>query len=70
MSEENKMKVAKWIVYIALTVGVFRLIEYYFFGDLHRGYAFAWYIHALVTAPLALWFIRREEKKIKLARKE
>lgn len=70
MSEEKKLKIARWIFCVGgLGVVVLRLGEYYFLGDWHHGYALAWIVHALVTVPIALWFIRREEKKIQLARK-
>ena len=59
-----EFKFARGICYIGLIVGVWRLAEFYLYGDLHQGHAIAWAVHALVSAPLALWLIRREEKKV------
>ncbi|HEY4474423.1 MAG TPA: hypothetical protein VJC06_00670 [Candidatus Paceibacterota bacterium] len=50
------MKLARIFGYVGLIWGALRLAEYCFLGDLHRGYALAWAIQALVfgVAILAL----------------
>lgn len=59
------MKFARRCAYVGLLVGALRLLEYYFLGDLHHGYALAWAIHALVSSVLILWLVKREENKSK-----
>lgn len=59
------MKVARLIAYLGLVFGALRLAEYYFFGDLHRGYALAWAIHALASGIAILWLTRKDSYRQK-----
>lgn len=49
--------------YGGIVLGLLRLLEFYFFGDLHRGYALAWALHALVSGVLIIWLTRKERLK-------
>lgn len=57
------MRFARVMAYVGIAVGILRLLEFYFFGDLHRGYALAWAAHALISSVLILWLVKREVKK-------
>lgn len=58
------------LAHIGIFIGLLRLVEYHFFGDLHRGYALAWAIHALVSGVLILLLTAKEAEQQKLARKK
>lgn len=58
------MKLARIFGYLGLIWGVLRLDEYYFFGDLHHGYALAWAIQALVFG-IAVLFLAKEKPENK-----
>lgn len=47
--------------WVGVIFGILRLLEYFFFGDLHSGYALGWAIHAFVSGILLLWL--SEEKR-------
>lgn len=49
------LKVAKWAGYIAIILGILRLVDYYFYGNAHHLYALAWALHALITGLLMIW---------------
>jgi len=56
------MKMARIFGYLGLVLGVLRLAEYYFFGDLHRGYALAWAVQALVFGVAILTLTKEKSQ--------
>ena len=54
------MGIIRVFAYIGIGMGTLRFLEYFIFGDLHRGYALAWAIHALASGIILLWITRND----------
>lgn len=58
-----KWNLTKFLAVVALILGIFRLQDYFTFGDQHHKLALIWAIHALATGVLLLWFSRDDQPK-------
>lgn len=63
---KTDLKVAKWIGYITIMIGILRLIEYCLHGNAHHQYALALSLHLLIAGPIIVWlsiWISKKENK-------
>lgn len=54
------MKLVRVFGYGGIVLGLIRFTEYYFFGDIHHGYALAWAFHALLSGLAILYLVRKK----------
>jgi len=59
-----KLSLIRFLAVISLVLGVFRLFDYFSFGNQHHSYALVWAIHALITGILLLWFSRNDQSQL------
>lgn len=60
------MKIARWIGYVVIGVGILRVVEYYCYGDVHNHHAIVWALHALIAGPIVVWltfWLPKKEKE-------
>lgn len=60
------MKFARHVAHVGIFVGILRIFQYIFWGDLYGGYALVLAAHALISGVLILWLAKIEENKSKL----